>query len=76
MNRRPLASGFLGVVLACFVLAGCGNKQSQESSQPAAPAEPVLTLDPLQQARSPERSFSMAPRPRRNRSTWELRPLV
>jgi hypothetical protein len=46
VNRRLLAYGCFCAVLACFVLAGCGNKQSQESTQPAAPAEPVLTLDP------------------------------
>lgn len=43
MNRRLLTHGFCCALLACFVLAGCGNKQSQDSSQPA---EPVLTLDP------------------------------
>jgi plastocyanin len=39
-------SAILVGFVACFVLIGCGNKASQESSQRSAPAEPVLTLDP------------------------------
>lgn len=45
-KSRPLVHVCVCAALTCLVLVGCGNKQSQESSTPAAPAEPVLTLDP------------------------------
>jgi hypothetical protein len=46
IKELPAIHALLCAVLACLVVVGCGNKQSQESSQNSAPAEPVLTLDP------------------------------
>lgn len=43
INAIPVFICAMAVVL---MLSGCGSKQSQESSQPTVPAEPVLTLDP------------------------------
>lgn len=45
VKTRPLVHVLSCAFLACLLLVGCANKQSNESSS-SAPAEPVLTLDP------------------------------